>query len=186
MSGIEKNTTCLLPKEENTAILYIQPYINRADRQRVLADMGIVTEHSEQGQPIVLSPEGIYLSITHACDLQLLLFSHHPCGIDIEPRDRVISHGLQSRMNLGRDQDPLGYWTEMEAYAKLTQTSLFSILRRTDSLWPPEIKKWSLLNEHFIGSIMSMHAIKEFLIVGDEAQGTSLCAGRLIHTNIKA
>ncbi len=85
--------------------------------------------YKEDGKPIVKSPEGIHISISHSKDLVVCAVSDMPVGIDTE-KIRAYNPGVAEKVFLSKQKmsDSLytKEWTKVEAALKLKGTKNLS------------------------------------------------------------
>lgn len=181
--GEYKNKYKLIPDSAFEAIVIVQPYQLRSVRLSSMRNQGVDVVSELSGKPVVRSPEGLHVSISHSGEAQIMVFCYHSCGIDVEKRSRVISPSLLRRLDV-HSSHALQYWTEIEAYAKLTQTSVFSIVNKNDVPWSPMLTSYSLESSEYAGTLLIDGQVSKVTVVNELSCDITIRSSALIHANV--
>lgn len=120
------------------------------------------------GKPHV-SIDGIYVSISHVCEIITCVVAPTPIGIDIESKCKHIREPLNSRLYSLKncDETVIEYWTKIESLSKLTGCGLSSGINYLSKLISSGnfvFEKVSLLPE-YICSVCKCSSARESAIV---------------------
>lgn len=184
MPTMQKKLSTFLESGMHGAFLYVTAHQARKDRYHQFQLMGVMIEHDHHGRPHVVKPDGYYISISHTANTQVILLSGCLCGIDIESSERVLSPQMLRTLGRQCEMQAVDCWTEIEAYCKMTQRSLFQLARNRDCIWSDDLYKWSLRSQYFIGSILMARDIQDIMLANGIDGDIDVRKSRLIHPHI--
>jgi phosphopantetheinyl transferase len=164
----------ILSCPNDAAFVFVRPATGRENRIHYLKAHGIEVEHDDAGKPLVASPEGYWISITHTENIDITLLAKTPCGIDIERLDRKISPSLAKRLHPSCDEkidntvpdDPVYAWIALEAYHKLTAIPLLKLLKNP-SMRPTPVHTYHLALPEHVACMIFESPIENFHVLGD-------------------
>lgn len=150
-------TKRILPaKMKNKTVLYLTKDKSSAALKRAALDdyfgsgeIGVLPS----GKPVILSPEGYFISVSHSGGVVALVISDTPVGLDIEEvREFDFSH-LKERFLSEREKSEVkdaasffNVWVKKEAEAKISGDGIFSMRGKdTSALFTSLSKEVSLL-----------------------------------------
>ena len=178
-SDIMNILNTILNMDNNHAVLLIKQQESRSDRICNLEKNGIFITHDQLEKPIVIFPAGFHISISHCNAIEMHIYSKLPCGLDIEHGQRKLSSQLINSMNI-QEEKALEYWLEIEAYKKLTQNFLFTIIR-SPAIWP-KLYKWQVSYGELTACILSFNEITKFIVIGNK-KTLKIQTDSLLHTH---
>lgn len=120
------------------------------------------------GKPVILSPEGYYISVSHSGEVVAVVISDTPIGVDIEEVRELDFSLLKERFLSEKEKSEVkdvksffSVWVKKEAESKITGEGIFSLRKKdTSALFTSVSKEVSIFAERdFSASIATLKPI---------------------------
>ena len=122
-------------KMKNKTIVYLKKDINSAALKRAaIADYfgEAEIEVHPSGKPIIKSPKGYYISVSHSGDIVALVISDKEVGIDIEEKREIDFDKIRKGFFIESEKSEpfFDVWVKREAEGKLSGEGVFALRKK--------------------------------------------------------
>ena len=157
---MKSKTVLYLTKDKSSAALKraaLDDYFGRGE-------LGVLPS----GKPVILSPEGYYISVSHSGEVVAVVISDTPIGVDIEEVRELDFSLLKERFLSEKEKSEVkdvksffSGWVKKEAESKITGEGIFSLRKKdTSALFTSVSKEVSVFAERdFSASIATLKPI---------------------------